>query len=143
MEDEDMTGWDTEVRLHNGTALTELEAVFDVGLPEDTVDEVDTTHYKSPGKRREFMAGLIDGGEIQIQMNYRPGSDTDVLLTAAKAARNIRTWDITIPDGETGWRFAGSAFVKSYTKTNPLDGKRVATAVLRVSGAVAEAAATA
>jgi len=141
MADEDLTGWDTEVKLHNGTALTALDAVFDVGLPEDTVDEIDTTHYKSPGKRREFMAGLIDGGEIQIQMNYRPGSATDLLLTAAKAARDVRDWEITIPDGATGWVFSGSGFVKSYTKTNPLDGKREATAIIRVSGDVAEAAA--
>ena len=116
---EDSTGWDTEVKLHDGTALYELKGVFDVGLPEDTVDEIDTTHYKSPGKRREFMAGLIDGGEIQIQMNYRPGSTTDITLTAAKAARDVRDWEITIPDGATGWTFSGTGFCQILHQDQP------------------------
>ena len=136
-----LTGWDTGVKLHNGTALTALAEVFNVTVPDSQADEVDVTHYKSPGRSREFIPGMIDNGEIEIQMNYVPGSATDLLLTAAKAAGDVRTWEIVVPNAGTDWKYSGSAFVKSYTKEIPIDDKMTATAVLRVSGAVTEAAA--
>jgi predicted secreted protein len=135
-----LTGWDTEVKLHNGTALTALAEVFAVTVPDAQADEVDVTHYQSPGRSREFIAGMIDHGELEIQMNYVPGSATDLLLTDAKTEGDVRTWEIIIPNGTAGWKFAGSGFIKSYTKEIPIDDKMTATAVLRVSGAVTEAA---
>lgn len=133
-------GWDTAVKFSDGTALTALAEVFNVTVPDSQADEVDVTHYKSPGRSREFIAGMIDHGEIEIDMNYIAGSATDVLLTAAKAAGDARAFEITVPNGGTGWKFAGTAFVKSYTKEVPLDDKMTAKAVLRVTGAVTESA---
>lgn len=135
------TGWDTGVKFHNGTTLIALAEVFNVTVPDAQADEVDVTHYKSPGRSREFIPGMIDNGEIEIDMNYVPGSVTDLLLTDAKAAADVRAFEITIPNGGTGWKFAGTAFCKSYTKEIPIDDKMTAKAILRVSGAVTESAA--
>lgn len=135
-------GWSSTIKLHNGTILTELAEVFNITLPEDQADEVDVTHYKSPNRRKEFIAGLIDGGEMTVEMNYIAGSATDLLLSAAKAAGDVRVWEVTIPNASNGWKFAGSGFVKTYTPAIPVDDKLTATATIRVSGAVTESAAS-
>lgn len=135
-------GWSSTIKLHNGTTLTELDEVFNITLPDDQADEVDVTHYKSPNRRKEFISGLIDGGEMEVEMNYIAGSPTDTLLTAAKAAGDVRPWEVTIPNGTAGWKFGGSGFVKSYVKAIPNEDKLTATVTIRVSGAVTETAAT-
>jgi len=135
-------GWSSTIKLHNGTTLIELAEVDSVTVPDDQADEVEVTHYKSPDRRKEYISGLIDGGELEIQMNYIAGTATDLLLTAAKAAGDVRPWEVTIPNGGSGWKFSGAGFVKSYTKDIPVDDVMKATATIRVSGAVTETAAS-
>lgn len=134
-------GHGTEFHLHNGTALTELVGVFNVTIPEASVDDVEITHYKSPGRYREFMAGLKDRGEFAVEMNFVPGSATDLLCQAALAANDIRTFKIALPDdaGEPAWDIDGTAYVKGYTREVPVDDRLTATITLRVSGDLAEA----
>lgn len=136
-------GWGTEFSLHNGTALTELEGVFNIGIPEATTDDVEITHYKSAGRYREFIAGLKDRGEFQVEMNYVPGSPTDLLCQAALAAGDRRPFQSVLPDdeGEPAWAIDGTAYAKGYTRAVPVDDRLTAVLTMRVSGDVAEAAA--
>lgn len=137
-------GWGGEVWLHNGTALTELKQVVSFGLPEDETDEVEVTHLKSPQKRREFIAGLTDGGEVEVVLNYRPGSDTDALIRAARAAGNARAVRFIIPDedGTPGWQVDTTAIVRRYARGEvAAEDKIEATMTLRITGAQTEAAA--
>ncbi len=133
------TGWNSEFKLHNGSALTALAEIFAVSPPNDEAGEFETTHFKSANRRKEFKAGLIDGGMMEIEGNWIPGSATDVLLTAAKAAGDVRTFELLVPTaGGDNWKFAGSVIVKGYEKTNPLDDRKTFKASMRVSGAVTE-----
>lgn len=133
-------GWGTEAHLHNGTALTELLGVFNVSIPEANVDDVETTHYKSPNRYREFMAGLKDRGEFQIEMNYVAGSPTDLLCQGALAAANNRPFQIVLPDdeGAAAWSIDGSGYAKGYSRAIPVDDRMTATLTIRVSGDVTE-----
>src|SRR5688500_7097059 len=86
-------GWGGElwVSTDNTEAnLVELAEVRDVSFPQDEADEHEVTHLKSPGRRKEFIQGLIDGGEMTATVNYDPGSATDLLLTAAKTTGTTR-----------------------------------------------------
>lgn len=134
-------GWGTTVKLHNGSALTELLLVTDVSIPEVTTEEVETTHMKSTGKFRQFIAGLKDAGEFQVTMSLVPGSATDILCRAADAAGDQRAWQITLTDEDSvdTWTIDGTGFAKGYSRTNPLDGKKEAVLTIRVSGALTEA----
>lgn len=135
-------GWGGELWVStDGTEanLTELVEVRECGFPQDETDESEATHLKSPGRRREFVAGLIDGGEFTATLNYVPGSATDLLLTAAKTAGTTRKIKIVIPDenglGAADWNFVTSAFVKRYAPENMVPGEVItATAVFRVTG---------
>lgn len=138
------TGWGGQFHLHNGTALTKLLRVTAIDFPEDTVDEEDVTTLESPGRRKEFIPTLIDGGSFTVEMNYIPGSITDTLCRAAATTRDVRAWKIVIPDeaGVAERQISGSGYVQSY-KPDPLTagGAKKATLTIRTTGAQTEAAA--
>jgi hypothetical protein len=136
-------GWGGELHVSSDNTeanLVELSEVRDVGFPQDEADEHEVTHLKSPNRRKEFIQGLIDGGEFAATLNYVPGSATDLLLTAAKDAGTTRKIKIVIPDesgtGAADWNIVTSAFVKRYAPdTMEPNAPITATASFRVTGA--------
>ena len=137
-----LIGWGAMVEFHNGTSLIELQEVVSFPLPDDEADDVEVTHLKSAGKRREYISGLIDGGTVDVELNYVPGSATDALIRAQKALGLVRTIVFTIPDGDTGWEITTSAFIKGYAR-GPIEagGKLNSVVRFRITGAQTEAAA--
>lgn len=133
-------------KLYLGTANTEaslvqLQEVREVGFPQDETDEHEVTHLLSPGRRKEFTQGLIDGGEFTASFNYDPGSATDLALTDAKDTGTTRKARIQIPDnsgtGTIDWNFTFSCFIKRYAPENMEPNAPItATATFRVTGAV-------
>jgi predicted secreted protein len=136
-------GWGGKVLLGTDATegtLTQLALVVDCTFPQDNADEVDVTHLQSPGKRKEFIAGLIDAGSVTLSLNYDPGSATDLLLTAAKEAGTTRSVRFVVPseagDGSADWNFTTSGFVKQYAPDKMAAGEKItATAVIRITGA--------
>lgn len=135
-------GWGGEVHLSTDNTeanLVELAEVVDTDFPQDEAAEEEATHLKSPGKRKEFLQGLIDGGSCSVTMNYVPGSATDLLLTAAKEVGTTRKVRFVIPDesgtGAADWNIVTSCFVKRYSPDKMSAGSKItATAVLRITG---------
>lgn len=133
-------------KLYLGTANTEaslvqLSEVRDVGFPQDEADEHEVTHLLSPGRRKEFIQGLIDGGEFTATFNYDPGSTTDLALTDAKDTGTVRKIRIVVPDndglGTAAWNMVTSVFVKRYAPdTMEPNAPITATATFRVTGAL-------
>lgn len=116
--------------------LTQLDEMIGLDLPDFETEDVDATHFQSVGKVREFIAGLTDPGTGEISFNLVPGSDTDLLLQAAKDDGVARNFEAIIPNGAFGQKHAGQCIVKKYTRNTPLDGKMEATAMIRYTGAV-------
>jgi predicted secreted protein len=135
-------GWGGEVHLSTDNTeanLTELAEVTDCTFPQDEVEEVEATHLKSPGRRREFISGMIDGGEVTVSGNYVPGSATDLLLTGAKETGTTRKVKFVIPDesgtGTADWNMVTSCFVKRYAPDGMTPAEKISfTAVLRITG---------
>ncbi|WP_260928217.1 phage tail tube protein [Novosphingobium sp. 9] len=135
----------TDARMGSGSrfwladasaALTELDELTSIGLPNPTVDDVEATHMKSPNRRREYIAGLITDGEGTFGFNLVPGSDTDLLIQAALEDGVTRAYEVVIPDGAFGQSFKGELVVKGYERTVPIDDRMTATLTVRFSGAV-------
>lgn len=139
------TGWAGEVWLGTddtvGT-LAELVQVVSFSLPSDTAERVETTHLKSPNRRREYTSGMIDGGELEVTLNFRPGSDTDQAIEDALAAGDPRSARFNVPElGVLAWTYDTTVQVLSYDKGEvTADGKMEATVTMAVSGAVTGAA---
>ncbi|HET6536347.1 MAG TPA: phage tail tube protein [Sphingomicrobium sp.] len=136
-------GWGGKVYLgtdNTEATLTLLDEVVDTTFPQDETEEVEATHLTSPGRRKEFLSGLIDGGDVTLTLNYVPGGATDLLLTAALSAGTTRSVRFVIPDetgtGTADWNITTSGFVKRYAPDRMSAGEKIsATAVIRITGA--------
>jgi hypothetical protein len=138
-------GWGGKFLLHNGSTLFELERVGSVTPPEDVADEHEVTSLSSPNRRKEYIVGMIDGGELTVEIMHVPNSTTDQLCRAAKAAGDVRAWKIVYPDtaGLPLRQDSGTGFVRSY-KVNAVEpnAPMTATLTIRITGAVTEGAAS-
>lgn len=141
-------GWGAELQLSTSAAvagLVELGEVKRFGVPSDQADEHEVTHFKSPDRRKEYISGLIDGGEVTVMLNYVPGSATDILLTDAQEDGTVRAVRFIIPDtvGQPAWQITTSGFVKKYAPDDLEPNAPItATLTIRITGAKSQAAET-
>ncbi|HEU0045080.1 phage tail tube protein [Sphingomonas sp.] len=134
-------GWGGQFWLHNGTALTKLLEVTSFGLPTPEVETIEATHLESPGRRREYITGMIEDGELEVVMNYVPGSATDLLINTALEAGTARAFKAVVPNATVGRNFQGTCIVTGLDRgTIEADGKMEATMTVRLTGATTEAA---
>lgn len=139
-------GWGAEFHIGNTatpSVLTELLGVTALTPPNEQADDVEVTHFKSPGKRREYVRGLIETGEGTFEMNFVAGSATDLLCQAVKSAGTRRSYKIVIPDelGASAWEITGTCYVKGYERNIPMDDKMTATLTVKFTSEATEAAA--
>lgn len=141
-------GWGAEIQIGTSSAvasLVELGEVRQFGVPTEEADEHEVTHFKSPDRHKEYIAGLIDSGEISATLNYVPGGATDVLLSDARDTGTTRAVRFIIPDqvGAAAWQITTSGFVKRYSPNDVEPNSPIsATVTIRITGAVSEAAET-
>ena len=113
-------------------AFVQVAEVFNVTPGEATADRIDATHYQSPDRRREYISGLIDPGEASIELNWEPGSNTDVLLRDLFTSGATVEHRITFPNNVT---LTYDASIIGFSKAIPLDDRMTATITVAVSGA--------
>lgn len=115
----------------------ELSEVFNITPPQMTVDSIEATHMQSPNRRREFVSGLIGSGECSFEMNYIPGSVSDIrlneILDIPAGQQRRRQVLITYPNGETH-QFSGE--LTGYEPNIPTDDRMTATVTFTVTGDV-------
>lgn len=136
-------GYDTRYAIEDAPGsgvFVELAEVYSVTPPEISVDQVDATHFKSPGRSREYIPALSDNGTAQAEMNFVPNSATDSRLEALKASGTVLAMRITYPNGVT---VTFDGFVVSYAKNIPVDDRMTATVGFKVTGNVVIEAASA
>jgi len=118
-------------------AYVPMAEVKSITPPSADVDQVEVTHMQSPGRYREFISGLIDGGEVSFEMNFIPGSPSDArifeLLNLPAGVSRRRACRISFPTGRT-WFF--DAEITGYEPDVPFDDAMTATVTLKVSGPV-------
>jgi hypothetical protein len=110
---------------------TTLQEVIEVGPPNLQVDDVEATHFTSDNRTREYISGLIEGGEASVGLNRIPGSATEILLMGLQTSGTKVQVLITWPNGTT-WMFLGH--VKGYETSSPIDDRMTATATFKVDG---------
>lgn len=128
-------GYMGEFHLYDGTALTELLQVKAFDIPSGgTREQVETTHLKSPGWRREYVSGFYEDSDFTVTLNSRILSDTDVLLEEAVAAADVRAFTAVIPEnGVPVAQIEGTAKCIGYSRgTVSPDGVIESTATFRV-----------
>jgi hypothetical protein len=135
-------GWGGRCYLGTSTdvaTLTQLAEVTEFPFPDDQVADIEATHMLSPGRRKEYIAGLIDGGSGDVIMNHVPGSVTDALCRAALAAGDARAFRVQLLQADSSYyQIDVNVIVKGYKRTAPIDGRLTATLTVRFTGAATE-----
>jgi len=114
----------------NNEVIAELRKIDGPSIKRDDIDTTnhDGTYWK------EFLPGLVEGGEIDCEGNYVP-SDLGILeiIDAVTTDTVLSTWEITFPNG---YGFSGTGTVTSFKPTGPYDDKSEVSFTVKTSGAI-------
>jgi len=129
-------------KIGNGASPEVFTAVASevrsIGFPAISRDTIDASHTLSPNQWREFIAGMIDAGEMSIEFNLVPGTaDTTLaalfteLGTAGSATAKNR--QIVFPDTS---QLDFAAIFTGFDGDIPIADNMTATANFKITGAV-------
>lgn len=118
-------GADPEVFTHIGEAV-------DVKTPKFVADKHDATHSKSPGKYREFIKGLRQLEEFDLELHYDSTSTEATNLFADFASDTARNYQVTDVDTST---VVFAAHVVGLEVGTPTADKQVVTVTFAPTGA--------
>lgn len=95
--------------------------------------EVDVTSLSSLAK--EFVGGLIDYGELSLDVNFDPNNSghQQVMADMEASPPTVTNWRLTFVNPTINWTW--NAFVKSCPVSGQVDGAIQAKMTLRLSGA--------
>ncbi|QBF32145.1 phage tail tube protein [Thalassococcus sp. S3] len=105
--------------------------VTSIGPPSLSRDTIDATHMESPGKWREFIAGLKDGGEVSCDIQSKPSTAAYQAMVADFDNDDPVAYAIEFPDGSK-WSF--SAFITGMETSDPLEDKIETSATFKITG---------
>ncbi len=119
--------------------FTTVAEVLSVSGPSLSRDTVDVTTMDSPDQWREFIAGLLDGGDLTFDVIYDPVDPTiepglGLLSEFSKASGAAATnWQLVFPDpATTTWDF--KAILTAAEVQESIDDKVMLSCTLKVTG---------
>ncbi|URM90420.1 phage tail tube protein [Streptomyces sp. MRC013] len=111
--------------------FTAIANATNISAPSLARNTIDVTSHDSPDGVMEFVGGLIDPGEVSVDINYAPALH-DVLVEDLYDT-DPRNYRLVFPDtAGTTWQFA--AVLTGFEATAPYDDKLAATLTYKVSG---------
>lgn len=136
-----LTGYGSEFHLADDTGvLTEVGELIALEPGSEEWGTTESTHFKSPQRRREYLKTLIESGQGGFQVNWLPGSPTDELISDAHQSPDVREFKIVVPATSGTWDITGEVLVLSRTPTIALDDRMTCQVTLQFSGGRDEAA---
>ena len=102
--------------------------------PTMSLDTIDVSAHDSPDAYREFVAGLIDGGEVSIEGNLTDAVEANAFLAVLEGRVPVQMF-IKFPALATqldNWSFQG--VVIGFETDAPFDDKLGFSATIKVSG---------
>ena len=132
-------GYGIEIEMGDAATpevFTALAEVLGMSGPGITMEAVDSTHAQSTNAWKTAIAGLLDAGEVTLDLAFLPADgtqdDTTGLLSKmiGRAAANFK---VTWPDtASTEWSFP--ALVTGFEPTAPIEDRMTASVTLKISG---------
>lgn len=131
------TGHGSEFYLDDAAGVsTKIAEPFAIPIPSGTSELIDASHMDSVDFRDFIQSPLRDGEEADLEMNWEPGSATDILLQAAVG--ETRDFRIVIPVDDDTYEFTGSVLVRNYVRNNPMDDRRTGVLTVKWVSAITE-----
>lgn len=133
-----VSGYGTLLQIDDGAGnYTTVAEVKDITGPGYEADTIEATNHSSSGAWREWLSGLLDGGEVTFDVNYLPGNATHdesasglFGLLLNRTRRNFRlVWPVTPTERVT---FLG--IVTGFEPSAPVDDVLTASVTVKVTG---------
>lgn len=121
-------GYNTDFAIYNGSAYVEVAEVTSITWPGYQRDAIEATHLNSDDQFREYVPGLMDAGEVTLDLNFVP-SASDVFIAAMTAA-SIGQFKIT---AQGGVNVVFKGIVTSYQAQSPVDDRMTASVTIKVT----------
>lgn len=110
--------------------FTTVADVTSVDVLDMSADTIDVSAHDSPAQWREFTAGMKDGGELSMDINYDPAVHGTLSTAVGGNPKNMK---IVMPDaGAAEVAFAG--IITGFSAQAPFDDKLSATVTVKVTG---------
>ncbi len=114
-------------------ASTPVAELTNISGPGISVDTIDVTTHDSADAFREFVAGLIDGGEISMEGNLTDTTASDLIMNAIIARAEV-AFTVVLPASAGNMTWGGQAIVTGFETSAPHDGKLGFSASMKVTG---------
>jgi hypothetical protein len=117
-----------------GIAGTTIGEVISISGPEMETDVVEITHLDSANAHKDFIPGLIDGGSVEVELQFETAGTAFNTLVTDFQARTVQAYEILFSNtGASTLSF--SAFITSLSPQISGAGERVTASVgFKVSG---------
>lgn len=135
-----ISGFGTLLKIGDGATpienFTTIAEVGNISGPALRLETQDVTNHSSPDGWREYVATLLDAGEVTFDLNFIPTDATQGYATGLlkdMTNRVKRNFQLVFPNvGNTTWSF--SAYVTGYNTSEPIDDALSASVTLRITG---------
>jgi len=105
----------------------------DVSGPNIAVDSIDVTAHDSADDYREFVAGVIDGGEVSLEGNVTTNAEYKTLLDTLEARDATQSFTIEFPSGTVN-NITFNGFFTALETGAPFEDKLTFSATVKVTG---------
>lgn len=115
---------------------TTIAGVRDITGPSSSLNTVDASAHDSTSGVKEFVAGMLDSGEISFELAFDPeetAGQADLLSEHDGRTQTTYRMVFNTTNTET-WEF--DCFVTGFEAGNPLEGFITANVTLKITGAV-------
>ena len=132
-----LLGLGTLIKKGDGASPEVFTTIAEVGTisgPSQSSEFVDVTNQDSTA--REFIAGLVDPGEISFTMNYIPQNATHKALLTDFTDKSVDEYELAFPTGSAADKWSFKAAVTGAEVSAPIDGPMQLSVTLKVSGSV-------
>lgn len=133
-------GWGTVIRFGRGEgpSWTQIMGAEQAGIPSQPPEDLDVTHFQSPGRTRETRPGMKAVADYEVTLQYWPGSDTDEMLMELAALTDAGTPEIGLleitPNGGQTWLF--QAYLNEYVPSMSVAEKQMVACRFKVMARV-------
>jgi hypothetical protein len=107
--------------------------VYTLGAPEVSRDAVDNTKLDAPGRFRQYMKGMLEGGEMSLQVANDTAEVGLAALLADLTGPGVGTVSITWLDG---FAMSFPGFVTKFQPATDAAGKDAADLTIKVAGQI-------
>lgn len=115
--------------------FTTIPECMDIAGPSEEGDLVEVTNHDSPGRSKEWIAGLYDPGELKFTVNLQPGNSIHAQLRTDVAAGTRRNYQLVYPPIAATTRNFGALVTKFDQKASQSE-QLQADVTLKITGTI-------